>query len=335
MSLERPSPPEERIARRTASRPDTLALLRDFLRRRRATDGIARLGLPSGVVPAAAAHLLPGAGLLLLLATGVAAQEARRTPPAFLDLVPLGGGAVGNLSLPEGAAPDHRFPVLLLIRDAMDPGLRGQTYTDRFLENGVAVFEPDYFGGAEEPIEGPPDDQLGPALAAIAADPRLDRQRLAVLGLGHGARAALRGLGAGRPARALALLYPGCDATLAAAAGQTGAAARVLLLHGDADASNHPGACAGLAAAFPPGVAVTHRVIPGATHGWDAFEVVQPGKTVGLPDPFSPDPHGNGPIISARPDQRTTQVVADRVLGFVLRAIAPAALPPSGVDARP
>jgi dienelactone hydrolase len=264
------------------------------------------------------ARLLPRACVLLLVATGASSHETRDGPPFRLDLVPLGEGAVGTLLLPPDAAPGHRFPIVLLIRDAMDPGVRGQVYADRLLENGLAVFEPDYLGGAAETVEEPPDDQLGPALAAIGADPRLDPRRLVVLGLGQGARAALRGLAEDRPVTALALLYPGCDAALAQAARRAGAAPWVLLLHGDADGTNSPAACAAVAAAFPPTVAVTHRVIPGGDYAWDAFEVVRPGKSVGLPDP-----RGNGLTISAWPDLRTTQVAADLVLGFVLKAIAP------------
>ena len=256
--------------------------------------------------------------VLLLVATGASSHEPRRGPPFRLDLVPLGEGAVGTLLLPPDAAPGHRFPIILLIRDAIDPGVRGQVYADRLLENGLAVLEPDYLGGAAETVEEPPDDQLGPALTAIGADPRLDPRRLVVLGLGQGARAALRGLAEDRPVTALVLLYPGCDAALAQAARQAGIAPRVLLLHGDADDTNSPAACAAVAAAFPPAVAVTPRVIPGGDYAWDAFEVVRPGKSVGLPDP-----RGNGLTISAWPDLRTTQVAADLVLGFVLKAIAP------------
>jgi len=133
-----------------------------------------------------------------------------------------------------------------------------------------------------------------------------------VLGLGEGARAALLGGVAGVP---LALLYPGCDAALAAAAAQA-SAAPVLLLHGDEDAANDPGDCARLAAAFPQPATVRHRVLAGASYGWDAYDMVRPGGLTRLQDPA-----GSARRTWSRPDLTTTVIAADRVLGFVLAAV--------------
>ena len=150
-------------------------------------------------------------------------------------------------------------------------------------------------------------------MAAIDADPRLDPHRLVVLGLGEGARAALLGRTAGMP---LALLYPGCDAALAAAAATQAPAAPVLLLHGDEDAANDPGDCARLAAAFPQPAAVRHRVLAGASYGWDAYDMVRPGGLTRLEDPA-----GGRRRTWSRPDLTTTMIAADRVLGFVLATV--------------
>jgi len=85
----------------------------------------------------------------------------------------------------------------------------------------------------------------------------------------------------------------------------------VLLLHGDADAANDPAACAALAGAFR--APVTHRVLAGASHGWDAYALVRPGGATRLPDPA-----GGAVRAWSRPDVTTTLVAADRVLGFAL-----------------
>ncbi len=115
----------------------------------------------------------------------------------------------------------------------------------------------------------------------------------------------------------LALLYPGCDAALAEAAALAPPTAPVLLLHGDLDAANDPAACARLAGAFPQPSLVRHRVLAGASYGWDAYDLVRPGGLTRLPDPAG-GPHRAW----SRPDLTTTLIAADRVLGFVLAALA-------------
>ena len=114
----------------------------------------------------------------------------------------------------------------------------------------------------------------------------------------------------------MALLYPGCDAALAQAAAATPASARVLLLHGDADAANQPADCARLAGAFPQPAAVHHRVLAGASYAWDAYDMVRPGGLTRLADPAGSDRR-----TWSRPDLTTTLIAADRVLGFVLAAL--------------
>jgi dienelactone hydrolase len=249
---------------------------------------------------------------LLLPAWAAGAQEQMPGLETRTELVRLGPGTSATLTLPPGGGTGRPLAVVLLLPDQDGMGPRSALYGQRLLENGIALLEPDFVGALGEDAPLPPAaTRLALALAAIDADPRLDPQRLVVLGLGEGARAALLGGAAGVP---LALLYPGCDAALAAAAAQA-SAAPVLLLHGDEDAANDPGDCARLAAAFPQPATVRHRVLAGASYGWDAYDMVRPGGLTRLQDPA-----GSARRTWSRPDLTTTVIAADRVLGFVLAA---------------
>ncbi|RAI57841.1 hypothetical protein DOO78_16470 [Roseicella frigidaeris] len=239
-------------------------------------------------------------------------EEAR--PSALLRL----GAEHGLLTVPPDRAPDPapdlppggRWPVAILLPDSDGSERRGTLYGERLLQNGIALLEP----LPDEAAEGMAADRLAASLAAIAADPRLDGRRIAVLGLGAGARQALLGLAA-RPAPvALALLYPGCDAALAELARGL-AGLRVLLLHGDADPANDAAACAALAAAFPASARPRHRLLPGTGYGWDALGLAPPGAAVLLPDPA-----GQARRLRAWPDPDATLIAADQLLGFLLAA---------------
>ncbi|WP_431268453.1 dienelactone hydrolase family protein [Dankookia sp. P2] len=252
---------------------------------------------------------------LLLPARLAAAQERMPGLDTRTELVRIGPGTSATLTLPPGAAPGRPLAVVVLLPDADGLGPRSALYGQRLLENGIALLEPDFLGGLAEDMPLPPAAaRLALAVAAVDADPRLDPRRLAVVGLGEGGRAALLGQAAMAAGLPLALLYPGCDAALAAAAAR--AAGPVLLLHGDEDAANQPADCARLAAAFPQPEAVRHSVLAGASYGWDAYDLVRPGGLTRLQDPA-----GTARRTWSRPDMTTTMVAADRVLGFVLAAV--------------
>ena len=258
---------------------------------------------------------------LLLTPLPALAAEPMPDPPGGSEVLPL-GPAFGILTLPRAAPPTgHRsagrrpgepWPVAILLPDA-DGGTTGViAYGDRLLENGIALLESPE--GAEA--------WLAAGLAAIAGDARLDGRRVAVLGLGAGARAALLALAA-QPAPmaapmaapvALALLYPGCDATLAEAARGL-VVGRVLLLHGEADPANGAAACEALAAAIPPPARARRRMLAGTGYGWDALGLAPPGAALLLPDPA-----GQGGRLRAWPDPAATLVAADHLLGFLLAA---------------
>lgn len=256
--------------------------------------------------------------LLVLLMLGIAGAVRAAAPQidAETELLRLDGGGAALLDLPGAGPARAPWPVLLLLSD-LDGGMtRTAAYAARLLANGVAVLVPVNEDAEEAAAPSPPPAlRLGRALAAIARDARLDPARVVVLGLGEGARAALLGLDE-TPVAGLALLYPGCDAALAAAARTAPVPPRILLLHGDADAADPPAACDALAAAFPA-TAVAHRVLRGASYGWDAFDAVPPGGAAWLTHPAEP-----GRRTWSRPDPTATLIAADRVLGFVLAAVA-------------
>ncbi|MDO9706737.1 dienelactone hydrolase family protein [Paracraurococcus lichenis] len=257
--------------------------------------------------------------LALLLPALAARAEAVPDPEAAAtEIVRIGAAEVALLTLPAPSRPGPRRPVVLLLPDADGAGTRAAVYGQRLLDNGLAVLEPQ-FGGNEPDGTAPMTPlatRLPLALGAVAADPRLDPARVAVVGLGEGARAALLGLGGEAAPAALALLYPGCDTALTAAARRVTGAPKVLILHGDEDPANDAAACAALAGAFPAQQAVRQRVLTGASYGWDAFGLVRPGGVTLLAHPADPARRA-----WSQPDERTTIVAADRVLGFVLAAL--------------
>ncbi len=219
-------------------------------------------------------------------------------------------------------------PLVVLLSDG--PGADGRTevYALRLLGLGVAAFEAD-FGSAFIGESGPGVQQaipaglrLGAVLAALADDPEIDPARIAVIGIGEGARAVLLARTGETPLAAAVLLYPGCDAPMRAAAGAPGSAIAgrpVLLMHGDADPANEPAACAGLAAVLTEqGAQVTHRVLRGATYAWDMPRYGAPGGPVMLPDPT-----GTWERLRAEPDAERTHLGVDRILSFLLPVLRP------------
>lgn len=199
--------------------------------------------------------------LILLAATAWWAVPARAAGPAPVTWeappLPFGEtellaveGAAGLLTLPPGA-PDRRGPAVLVLHDALGADGQVALYADQLLGVGIAVL--DLLVNEENGATA--------ALAALAAHPQVVAGSVGVLGFGAGARLAASLPG---PLAARALLYPGCD-TLPALSlpGQA-----VLLLHGEADASNPPEAC-DRAAARLAGAAVRRRGYPRAGYAWD------------------------------------------------------------------
>ncbi|TDG33940.1 dienelactone hydrolase family protein [Paracraurococcus ruber] len=255
----------------------------------------------------------------LLLANPATAGAPRLED--LVSLVALGSHDAGLLTMPAAGRPDRPAPVVVILPDTDGAGPRTGIYAQRLVENGYAVLEASF--GGNDPEEGHEasvalPDHLPLVLAAIAAEPRLDLWRIAVVGLGQGARAAVFGLAKvpDVPVAGVALLYPGCDAALAAAARSVAQAPRILLLHGDEDTGNDPGACATVTSAFPVQDHVRQRVLAGATFAWDAYALVRPGGRALLPHPAA-----TGRRSWVQPDPGVTTMAADQVLALVVATL--------------
>jgi len=101
----------------------------------------------------------------------------------------------GVFEIPEAAAKQPISAVLIL-HDASGPDGRAAAYAEQLLGADIAVLELHAASPAAASV----------ALAALAADPRINPAQLGVLGFGAGGRLALELPGTA----ARALLYPGC-----------------------------------------------------------------------------------------------------------------------------
>jgi MFS family permease len=171
------------------------------------------LGLGTGMLAAsprgaAAEALVPDT---TIHAANLPVTQARGGVRSFA--VELAGGA-GVFDMPEAAA-HHPVPAVLILHDASGADGRTASYAEHLLGADIAVLEL---------REG--DAAAGAALAALAADPRINSAQLGILGFGTGARLALELPGTA----ARALLYPGCG-TLAGARKMAIAVEPAPLLH--------------------------------------------------------------------------------------------------------
>ncbi len=255
-----------------------------------------RPGLRNRLLPAAFAAL---AAIAPLSAT---AQERLAEPQANV-LVFESGPVLGTLVLPVGRRPAG---VVVLLNDALGPDPRSALYMDQLIGAGIAV--------VQLMIDEPDARSLGIAIAALATDPRVETDRIGVMGFGHGARMALN-LRAGLVARAL--LYPGCDGLEALA--DTQAQDPMLLMHGSADEVNATDRCATAAAAMGRnGRPVRHLTYPDAGYAWDhpAYGLEQ---RIMMP---RPDRAGR---IAVAPWPELTIMSATQVTGFFAAVFTPRA----------
>lgn len=234
----------------------------------------------------------------------------------------------GLLSVPLGVAAGRTLPAVAVVTETLGPDGRASLYATRLLSLGIAVLELDFggagfadsVGGGASPV--PVERRLELALAMLREAPEIDPRRVAVIGLGEGGRAVLLARSAAAPPVAMALLYPGCDAGLAASVVGMAAAARppLLLLHGADDPANEAADCAALAAGLGGAEAgVAHQVLRGATYAWDYLTAPGPGGGRS----WLPDPAGAPQRVLVEPDPVLAQIGLDRVLGFLLPRLQP------------
>ncbi len=201
---------------------------------------------------------------LVLLALPAAAAPL---PEDFAE-----GGVSGLVLRPAGPSGRPR-PAVILLPD--DGGADGRThpYADALVGAGFHVLE----------VRSDPADAAvaAAALRALGRSRGVDPGRIALVGFGAGALAALR---APAPAAARVLLYPGCAGMLAE--DQPAALdAPLLLLHGDRDPANPAAACDATAAMLVAlGADVTRLEYPEAGFAWD-YPLFGPERRVLLPWP--------------------------------------------------
>ncbi|MCA3418816.1 MAG: MFS transporter [Roseomonas sp.] len=152
------------------------------------------IGFGAGIVApsprsAAAEALVPDTAIR---AAGLPMTQAKGAVRSFA--VELADG-YGMFDMPEAAAKQP-IPAVLILHDASGPDGRATAYAEQLLGADIAVLE----------LHAASPAAASTALAALAADPRINPAQLGVLGFGAGARLALELPGTA----ARALLYPGC-----------------------------------------------------------------------------------------------------------------------------
>jgi len=237
-----------------------------------------------------------------LLAGSAAAQTTNVTYPPhvpaslpqFLTLQAQPPAAIpGVLRLPP--APP-RVPAVVILHGSAGVDGRGERYAQQLLAAGIGSIEIDMFtprniGRGQATTARPRQFDTLPdvfgALRFLAANPRVDPQRIGVMGLSYGAglsiMASIESIGrayaaGGADFRAAAPLYPVCfgydpDRPLARLPGQNFPRLPMLMLVGERDDYDADGgaSCRRLAMSGQPAAQarMQFQVMAGATHMWD------------------------------------------------------------------
>jgi dienelactone hydrolase len=184
----------------------------------------------------------------------------------------------GQLLFPAGTA--GRVPVVVLAHGSGGRG-PGQDRQDQWAEYlrelGYATFIIDYFGPRgvrwNSDFQPTPLTDAVDALRLLQTHPRIDTQRMAIIGFSRGAQLAYEAANRGKLAAdepryaAHVALYPSCSAL---GVGAAGLSAPVLVLIGERDELSPVAQCEALAErAREKGAKFTLKVYPGAYHAWD------------------------------------------------------------------
>lgn len=248
--------------------------------------------------------------------------DSAAAPPAFgrsgkverEGSEPAPQALTGELTKPPGEGP---FPAVVLMHGCAGVTVWNERWTRRLLDWGYAVLDLDSLTSrrrrnvcdrvfAVSPAQRAL-DAFG-AKAFLAERPFIDPDRIAVLGMSHGAWAALiaakrqshEELGTG-PFRAAVAFYPWCE-------GAFENASPILILIGERDDWTPAGRCRQSAKAAPKDAEFLLKIYPGAHHGFD-FE--------------GPDEEQNGHRV--RYDAAAAADAIDRVRDFLGRHLAPVA----------
>ena len=244
----------------------------------------------------------PSAADFALLASPALAQTSNvscpphvpASLPQFLALQQPPAAAIrAVLRLPPGTA---RLPLVMILHGSGGVGGRGEHYARQLLAAGIGSLEIDMFtprnigrgqGTSARPRQFDALPDVFGALRFAAANPRVDPQRIGVMGLSYGANLSImasidsigRAYAAGGPDfRAAAPLDPirfsyDPDRALARLTGQNFPRLPMLRLVGERDdhAADGGASCRRLAMSGPPAAQarMPFHILPGATHLWD------------------------------------------------------------------
>lgn len=201
-------------------------------------------------------------------------EERLRVPLPHAEGLAL----AGTLHAPDRPPP---WPVMLFVHGSGGLLRWHRRYAELLAAEGVAVAMLDHFGARgirrtvtdqEQLLSETMARDAHAALAALAADPRIDADRAGVMGVSKGGstawRAALRRFAGPRRFALHVALYPGCETRYHDMA-TTGAP--VALIVGLADTYTGHAPCFDLARALRAGGSEVEVFgLPGALHGWDS-----------------------------------------------------------------
>jgi dienelactone hydrolase len=125
----------------------------------------------------------------------------------------------GDVTIPEtGSGP---FPAMVLMHGTGGRGDRQYNWAEFFAENGIASINVDYFTGRGYDGGSPPGDyhDVVDAMKLIATHPKVDKDKIGVMGWSNGAEIALESAivdenkGGGLTLKAHVVFYPPCELT--------------------------------------------------------------------------------------------------------------------------
>jgi dienelactone hydrolase len=254
------------------------------------------------------------------------ADGSDRIVPAMLTTPKIGGKHPAVILLHDGYGIDRRTS-LLAEGFAAEGWMVLEPELDSVSADGFRPLEAERWGDTIDARSVLPD--LAGLLELLARYPAVDLNRIAVVGLGVGGRAALWAARKPWPPNgrsrdtpwfsAYVALYPGCDALLQEGYGRpvSRSATQVAVLHAGADMRDAPGTCDVLqgelrAAGQEP---MFWHSFAGATYGWD-LGVVWGSSPIKLPQ-------SGGILMEIRSDDGVTQDALRTVVSFLRRALRP------------
>jgi dienelactone hydrolase len=287
-----------------------------------------------------------GALVLASLAGSAAAQTTNvtyaphipPTLPQFLALQQPPPAAIpAVLRLPPGPA---RVPAVVILHGSGGVDGRGERYAQQLLAAGIGSLEIDMFtprnigrgqGVAARPRQFDTLPDVFGAARFLAANPRVDPQRIGVMGLSYGAglsiMASIDSIGrayaaGGADFRAAAPLYPVCfnydpDRALARLPGQNFPRVAMLMLVGERDDYDADGGASCRRLAGSGSAAAQARmqfaVLPGATHMWDTE------RTTSYRDPAAA--RGQGGAVQVVQNRAAAEEGYRRVVAFFQQSL--------------